>query len=329
MTSTTESAVEALAKLKVMVSAMPDVNDSDILCSHYVKPSAWLHLTFGDLRALAAQPAPPAASEVMATRSIVDHLHAYAETCRANEKPNRARIVDEVIAQIDAALAATRGGQEPGDVSEAFLKVCEALGIQATASAHLDAAAIKARADGLTPPPDPSARGGQGTGETPMISEMPNPAGGTIRSDQGGACEAASETADLAVEAASRPDLSAREALAKVIWSNSDFDPEDSWDDAYLLADAILASLDVRALSPAPGLPASGEEPDRCIACEKPLTDGDLVYHDASGGEIHASCCGPERESYTGPDGEPLKGGDPIPTPKPYRASGEPAKGGA
>lgn len=62
------------------------------------------------------------------------------------------------------------------------------------------------------------------------------------------------------------------------------------------------------------------EEPEACIACAEPLYEGQKVYSDASGGEIHAACCGPERESYTGPDGEPLKEGDPIPEPAKYEA---------
>lgn len=53
----------------------------------------------------------------------------------------------------------------------------------------------------------------------------------------------------------------------------------------------------------------------RCIACDEALRDGQEVYTDVSGGFIHAACCGPERESYVGPDGEPLKDGQPIPTP--------------
>ena len=56
-----------------------------------------------------------------------------------------------------------------------------------------------------------------------------------------------------------------------------------------------------------------GGEP--CIACAKTMVDGDRYYSDASGGFIHADCCGPERESYTGADGEPLKDGEPIPGP--------------
>lgn len=54
---------------------------------------------------------------------------------------------------------------------------------------------------------------------------------------------------------------------------------------------------------------------DRCIACDRILDEEDLVFNDVSGGVIHASCCGPERESYVNADGEPLKPGEPIPTP--------------
>lgn len=56
------------------------------------------------------------------------------------------------------------------------------------------------------------------------------------------------------------------------------------------------------------------DEP-RCIACDEPIEDGDAVYNDADGDLIHATCAGPERSSYTGPDGEPLADGDPIPEP--------------
>lgn len=63
---------------------------------------------------------------------------------------------------------------------------------------------------------------------------------------------------------------------------------------------------------------AASNDIDTCIACAVPLVDGDMVYSDASGGCIHAACCGPERESYVGNDGEPLKDGDPIPEPWPW-----------
>lgn len=52
-----------------------------------------------------------------------------------------------------------------------------------------------------------------------------------------------------------------------------------------------------------------------CIACGQPLVPGDPYYQDADGGEIHASCCGPEREGYVNADGDPLGPDDPIPTP--------------
>lgn len=52
-----------------------------------------------------------------------------------------------------------------------------------------------------------------------------------------------------------------------------------------------------------------------CIACGHRVVAGDRYYPDADGGVIHAECCGPEREAYTGSDGEPLRDGEPIPTP--------------
>lgn len=53
----------------------------------------------------------------------------------------------------------------------------------------------------------------------------------------------------------------------------------------------------------------------KCIACAKYFTEGDAYFADVSGGFLHAECCGPERESYVGEDGEPLKPGDPLPEP--------------
>jgi hypothetical protein len=71
----------------------------------------------------------------------------------------------------------------------------------------------------------------------------------------------------------------------------------------------------LRVLEPAPEEPA-----EICEACGEPFEDGDLVYWMADDtGHIHADCCGPERESYVGPDGAPLKDGDPIPEPFAYR----------
>lgn len=54
---------------------------------------------------------------------------------------------------------------------------------------------------------------------------------------------------------------------------------------------------------------------ERCLACDEALRDGQEVYADVSGGFIHAACCGPERESYVGRDGNPLRDDEPIPTP--------------
>jgi len=63
---------------------------------------------------------------------------------------------------------------------------------------------------------------------------------------------------------------------------------------------------------------ASDDETSRCIACDQPMLDGQLYYPDASGGELHAECCGPEREAYT-INGEPLKDSDPIPEPNVWK----------
>lgn len=54
---------------------------------------------------------------------------------------------------------------------------------------------------------------------------------------------------------------------------------------------------------------------EKCIACEVALKDGDEVYTDASGGFIHASCCGPEPEGFVTADGDPLPPGATIPKP--------------
>lgn len=62
---------------------------------------------------------------------------------------------------------------------------------------------------------------------------------------------------------------------------------------------------------------------ERCIACDQKIEDGDLVYNDVNGGLIHAGCCGPERESYCGPDGAPLANGEPIPEPYAWRPEPE------
>jgi hypothetical protein len=82
-------------------------------------------------------------------------------------------------------------------------------------------------------------------------------------------------------------------------------------------ARAILETA-LKSVSPSAKRRPSNDDTDRCIACDVELNDGDLVHHDASGGLIHAACCGPERESYTDADGGPLKEGDPIPLPWKY-----------
>lgn len=104
--------------------------------------------------------------------------------------------------------------------------------------------------------------------------------------------------------------LVSREAVARVIdpaeWYG---EHPNEWGRAPSLAkaDAIL-----RLLQPlAGGTRHDGQE--RCIACLRPFADGERYLGDASGGFIHAGCCGPERESYTNADGEPLGPDDPIP----------------
>lgn len=65
-------------------------------------------------------------------------------------------------------------------------------------------------------------------------------------------------------------------------------------------------------------LPSNDDDADSCIACAEPFLADDQVFNDVGGGTIHARCCGPERESYVGADGEPLKDGEPLPTPWRY-----------
>lgn len=58
------------------------------------------------------------------------------------------------------------------------------------------------------------------------------------------------------------------------------------------------------------------DEVETCSACGETIEDGDPVFYDfGESGHIHAACCGPERESYCGPDGEPLGEHEPIPEP--------------
>lgn len=62
-----------------------------------------------------------------------------------------------------------------------------------------------------------------------------------------------------------------------------------------------------------------------CEICNTKINIGDLTLHDISFGTVHASCCGPERESYVNLDtGEPIGPDDPIPTGKPWTEADEP-----
>lgn len=62
-------------------------------------------------------------------------------------------------------------------------------------------------------------------------------------------------------------------------------------------------------------------EGEECIACGERLEDGDPVYFATDEtGHICAACCGPERESYTNPDGSPLRDDQEIPKPFKYQS---------
>ena len=118
---------------------------------------------------------------------------------------------------------------------------------------------------------------------------------------------------------ASQPPAAAGVLLRRLIKWDIDF-PPNCWNGYAGLKelDAIIA--DAKKVTGYDGfdnaLPV--DDVETCIACEQALKAGDLVYNDASGDLIHAACCGPERESYTGKDGEPLKDGEPIPEPWPW-----------
>lgn len=64
-----------------------------------------------------------------------------------------------------------------------------------------------------------------------------------------------------------------------------------------------------------PERPADDDDVPACIACCEALKERDDVYHELSGGYVHASCLGPERENYYGDDERPLAEGEPIPAP--------------
>lgn len=78
-------------------------------------------------------------------------------------------------------------------------------------------------------------------------------------------------------------------------------------------------------VAPDPSEPVEQDEAERCISCGLVLRDGDNVYNDASGGVIHAACCGPERENYTHSDGTPLKDDEPIPAPRRWSSDTPPS----
>lgn len=88
--------------------------------------------------------------------------------------------------------------------------------------------------------------------------------------------------------------------------------------------DQIRSAIAATAGSPSELVGFLGEDDEvetsisYCIACNATFVDDDLVLADESGGFIHASCCGPERESYVNAGGEPLGPNDPIPTPFRY-----------
>ncbi|WP_244497767.1 dATP/dGTP pyrophosphohydrolase domain-containing protein [Aureimonas sp. AU40] len=64
---------------------------------------------------------------------------------------------------------------------------------------------------------------------------------------------------------------------------------------------------------------------ESCLACNEPMKAGDKYLWDVSGDPIHAGCAGPERESYTKGDGEPLGPDDPIPTPLTWQDAPNPS----
>lgn len=83
---------------------------------------------------------------------------------------------------------------------------------------------------------------------------------------------------------------------------------------------------------PPSGRAAEGGEDDkhRCGICDEPLIEGQMVLTDVELGEVHADCCGPERDSYVKnvETGEPLGPNDTIPAGRPYVAPTPPASAG-
>lgn len=64
----------------------------------------------------------------------------------------------------------------------------------------------------------------------------------------------------------------------------------------------------------------AANEPDLCGICQEPMVEGQPAITDINMGDVHAACCGPEREGYVNLEtGEPLGPDDPLPAPHPYR----------
>lgn len=60
---------------------------------------------------------------------------------------------------------------------------------------------------------------------------------------------------------------------------------------------------------------------ERCVACDEVLHDGDSVYCEISeGGHIHAWCATDDPKSYVDEDEQPIKEGDALPEPFPYKS---------
>lgn len=101
-----------------------------------------------------------------------------------------------------------------------------------------------------------------------------------------------------------------REALVDLMsYHDVPGDPEPVLSPLLAAGFAAIAAWDATPPADNPG------DRETCIACDKPFREGDLYFWDQSGSFIHAACCGPERESYVGADGEPLTPDGPIPTP--------------
>lgn len=101
--------------------------------------------------------------------------------------------------------------------------------------------------------------------------------------------------------------LSIVEQEEQTVDGGGEFGPQESTDGWYT---RLLRAI----LKDAP-------ECEECIACGERLEDGDPVYFATDEtGHICAACCGPERESYTNPDGTPLRDDQEIPKPFKYQS---------